>query len=463
VIGAYLAVMLVVAQSIDALGGDFGRLAQVGFVFFGSLAALYWLPSKRLRDWVRVTALKNLFQHRFDYRAEWLRFNQTVGRSGKAPLPERVVQALADITESPSGLLLMPDETGQFQLAARWQWQGIDVPHEPIGQSLAAVMGRECYIVELDEVRAGVDRHGEGALVGQWLRDDPQCWALVPLLHFDRLTAVVVLARPLESRSLDWEDLDLLKVAGQQLASYLAEQHTQQALMEAARFEEFNRRMAFVLHDIKNLASQLSLLARNAEKHADNPAFRADMLVTLRNSSDKLAALLARLGRYGAGGNDPRGPVALHDLVELVSRRFSATHPVSAVVHGPATAVAASDGLDQALSHLVQNAIDASAPTSAVMIELSNDGLCAAIQVIDSGDGMTEDFVRTGLFKPFVSSKNGGFGIGAYEARELIRAMGGSLDVDSREGLGTRFVIRLPLSPAQSQAGLDATPQPEAA
>ena len=84
-----------------------------------------------------------------------------------------------------------------------------------------------------------------------------------------------------------------------------AEQAGQEALGEAQRFDEFNRRIAFVMHDIKNLASQLSLLARNAEKHADNPAFRADMLVTLRNSADKLNALLARLGRYGGGGAEP--------------------------------------------------------------------------------------------------------------------------------------------------------------
>src|SRR5690606_19382205 len=114
-----------------------------------------------------------------------------------------------------------------------------------------------------------------------------------------RLLGVVVLARPAFARTLDWEDFDLLRVIGRQLASYLAEQASQDALGEAQRFDEFNRRIAFVMHDIKNLASQLSLLARNAEKHAEKPEFRADMLLTLKKSSEKLNALLARLGRYG--------------------------------------------------------------------------------------------------------------------------------------------------------------------
>lgn len=455
VIGAYLLFMIVFAQGLDVLGGDYGRLAQVGFVFFGSMAAIYWLPSRRLRDWVRVTVLKNLFQHRYDYRAEWLRFNQTVGRGDHTPLPERAVQALADITESPAGMLLLPDDTGAFSHVARWQWADKTVPGEVLPRALAEVIARHNYIVELDEVRAGTDRHGEGGLIGAWLTGDQRCWALVPLLHFDRLTGVVVLARPAVSRRLDWEDLDLLKVAGQQLASYLAEQQTQQALMDAARFDEFNRRMAFVLHDIKNLASQLGLLARNAEKHADNPAFRADMLVTLRNSSEKLTTLLARLGRYGAGANDPRGLIDLDTLVERLAQRHAATHPVTAVVHAPCRAKGTAEALEQALAHLVQNAIEASDSATPVLVEVSTDGHEAIIQVVDSGTGMSAEFIRNGLFKPFVSSKNGGFGIGAFEARELVRAMGGSLEVDSAEGLGTRFAIRLPLARADELAAME--------
>lgn len=443
VIGAYLVFMVAFARWLDVLGGDVGRLAQVGFVFFGSFAALYWLPSKRLRSWIRVTVLKNLFRHRYDYRAEWLRFNQTIGRGGNVPLTERVVQAMADMTESPAGLLLLPDDNDNWCLAARWKWQDIAVPTQPVSSELAARMARHSYIVELDDVRDGIEQHGELAHVAGWLLENEQCWALVPLLHFDRLVGIAVLSRPLESRRLDWEDLDLLKVAGQQLASYLAEQQIQQALMDAARFDEFNRRMAFVLHDIKNLASQLGLLARNAERHADNPAFRKDMLVTLRNSSDKLTALLARLGRYGGSGADQREDVDLAEIAQRIAARYSAVHPVQVMSSGECRARAAPEALEQALSHLVQNAVEASGPNSPVMIEIAPNGAALQVQIVDSGCGMSHDFVRNGLFKPFVSSKAGGFGIGAFEARELVRAMGGAMEVDSREGLGTRFSISL--------------------
>ncbi len=445
-IGAYLALMFGIAQSLDLLGADFVRLTQVGFLFLALLGALYWLPSKRLRGWMRVTLVKHLFQHRYDYRSEWLRFTQTIGHTGAGAFGERVVRAMADMTESPSGLLLLPDDDGRMALAAHWQWGALAVPAIAMPAELATLLEREKFILDLDEVRRGIDYRGERALVPEWLLETTGAWAMVPLLHFDRLTGIVVLARPAMPRRLDWEDLDLLRVAGQQLASYLAEQNVQRALMEAARFDEFNRRMAFVMHDIKNLASQLGLLARNAERHADNPDFRADMLVTLRKSSEKLTGLLARLGRYGAAGKERREPVELTALGARMVARFALDHPVDLIAEGPVVVEADPEAIEQALGHLLQNAIEASAPDAAVFLEITRAGGVAQLQVIDAGTGMSPEFVRSGLFKPFVSSKTNGFGIGAFEARELVRAMGGRLDVDSREGLGTRFMIRLPLA-----------------
>jgi putative PEP-CTERM system histidine kinase len=449
-IGGYLIAMLVVAQSLSLLGGDFGRLTQVVFLLAAALAALLWLPSTRLRGWLRVNAFKHLFQHRYDYRAEWLRFTGTIGRAGPdAPaLADRAAQALADIADSQAAVLLLPAEDGALQIAGRWQWRDVAMPAYACPPELVSLFERSGTVIELDQVRAGSDRFGEQAIVPPWLRQDLRAWALVPLLHFDRLVGVALLGRPPIDRRLDWEDFDLLKVAGCQLASYLAEQAGHEALLEASRFDDFNRRIAFVMHDIKNLASQLSLLSRNAQKHADNPEFRKDMLVTLTKSAEKLNALLARLGRYGAQGHAERRQFDLADLCRRVADRFDGIHTVELTRADRCEVLADPDGLEQALVHLVQNAVDASPPAMPVYLDVAGDGLHGRVEVVDSGQGMSPRFVRESLFKPFVSSKDGGFGIGAFEARELVRGMGGRLEVDSREGLGTRFSILLPLSAA---------------
>lgn len=447
VIGAYLVVMVLIAQAIAYTGSDTAKVVQIGFVMVASATALAVVPSRKLRGWLRVTLTKHLFQHRYDYRAEWLRFNDTIGRAGpESPsLHERAVQAVADVADSPSGLLLTPRDDGGMTIDARWNWRGIDVPALAMDAAGMRFFEDSQFIIDLDDLRSGRRQGIPAAASPLWLLEDPDAWAMVPLLHFERLVGVVILARPPVARMLDWEDFDLLRVIGRQLASYLAEQTSQDALGEAQRFDEFNRRIAFVMHDIKNLASQLSLLARNAEKHADKPEFRADMILTLRNSTDKLQNLLARLSRYGAQGGAALQEVALDQILRKVAGQFTGKHQLVLLEREPCVARCDPEALEQALVHLVQNAIEAAPDGSLVFLDLREDAAGAHIEVIDNGAGMSPEFIRTRLFKPFHSSKQGGFGIGAFEARELVRSMGGRLDVESREGIGTRFLITLPV------------------
>lgn len=450
-IGGYLSLMVAVSQWLSFVGEGYGRLLQVAFVAAVGAAGTFVALSPRLRAWLRVTLVKHLFRHRYDYRAEWLRFTSTIGHVGpeSAPLNERVIRAVSDITDSPAGLLLVPGDTGALHLAAQWNWAEAEVPSTAMDQIALQPFEREGFIADLDAERRGA---GAGLLLPEWLASDHRAWALVPLLHFGRLEGIVVLARPAHVRSLDWEDFDLLGVVGRQLASYLAEHAGQAALAEAARFDEFHRRIAFVMHDIKNLASQLGLLVRNAERHADNPEFRADMLLTLRNSTDKLNGLVARLSRYRPGSVEPTAPLAAEEVARSVVSQFQLHHRLDLVEHGRCEVLASAEKLEQVLLHLVQNALDACPVGTPVVVAVGSDDTHGRIEVIDSGPGMSPSFIRSRLFRPFDSTKAGGFGIGAYEARELVRTMGGALEVDSKEGLGSRFTVLLPLAQRTREA-----------
>jgi putative PEP-CTERM system histidine kinase len=272
-------------------------------------------------------------------------------------------------------------------------------------------------------------------------------WVGVPLMHQQRLIGLVVLAAPEYRRSLDWEDFDLLRTAGNQAASSLAEAMGEEALATAHRFEEFNRRFAFILHDIKNLVSQLSLLSRNAERHADNPEFRADMVATLQSSVGKMNELLARLAPRSSARvqNLEAQPLRPILMAAIAARRGD--REVQLVGEASLSAVIDAPALEQALGHLIQNALDASSGTP-VIVRVTSDGQAVAIMVTDKGVGMDGDFIRNRLFQPFASTKSSGFGIGAFEARSLVTAMGGQLSVDSRPGQGTTFTISLPAGPA---------------
>lgn len=449
---AYLAAMALIANVMRSLGGDYGRLAQQ-MVLVGALAALLLLvASPAIRAWLRVKVSKHFFRHRYDYRSEWMRFTETVGHpaASTGSLQSRVVKAIADITGSPGGALMLPDENMTLSVEQTWRWDDLADSRDIVPAPNALYLQETGQVIEFDALREGEAGKGEGAEFPAWILCRNAVWVAVPLVHFGRLTGLVLLERPPHARRLDWEDFDLLKTVGGQIASYLSEARSQYALSEARRFDEFNRRFAFIMHDIKNAISQLSLLARNAERHADKPQFRKDMVETLNISVARLNTLLARLSQHNKGKETHPDRLSLRDVVDGIVAHHGAHHPILIGHDCAIDAYADRDGVEQILGHLVQNAIDASDPGVPVRIAIREIGETVAVDVIDRGCGMSPEFIREDLFKAFSSTKQGGFGIGAFEARALALSMNGRIEVHSRLGEGSRFTLWLPKADAHA-------------
>jgi putative PEP-CTERM system histidine kinase len=451
---AYFALMAIVATALRGSGFDWSAALLIALLAVMTVGAMVLLPSARARGWVKVKLAKHLFEHRYDYRTEWLRFTETLGHAGPdaPPLTDRIVKAFADIVDARGGLLLVGEGDGSVEFAGSWNWS--ETPSEEALADCAGLWSKieeSGRIVDFELLREGGANARERTLpVPQWMISEPSTWAGVPLLHQQRLVGFVVLAAPEYRRSLDWEDFDLLRTAGNQAASSLAEAMGQEALANAQRFEEFNRRFAFILHDIKNLVSQLSLLARNAERHADNPEFRADMVATLQSSVGKMNDLLARLSPHSSSRVQRVEAQPLRPILTQAIAARRRDRDIQLLGDAGVSALVDPDALEQAVSHVLQNAIDASSETS-VSVRVGTDGDCVTISISDKGIGMDGDFVRNRLFQPFASTKPGGFGIGAFEARSLINAMGGRISVDSRQGRGTTFTITLPAAQAASE------------
>ena len=440
----YFALMVVLSTALRDSPYDWLSIATVAILASMTVAAMVVVPSARARGWVKAFLARHLFEHRYDYRLEWLRFSETLGRSedGSAPLNERIIKAFADIFEVERGLLLTT-EGSAVSVAASLDW-----PTLPPANRLADAgtfwtnMEDAARILELDAIRAGFAPPSSRAIgAPQWMADDPSIWIAIPLIHEGRMVGLVVLAAPEHRRPLDWEDFDLLKTAGRQAASSLADALGQEALATAQRFEEFNRRFAFILHDIKNLVSQMSLLARNAERHADNPDFRADMVATLKSSAGRMSDLLARLAPQGSPKVDAVSPQPLRTIITDAIAASRGDRQVE--LSGDCGSWANIDpiALDRILRNLIQNALEASPLVEAVLVRVSRSGNQVSIAITDQGCGMDSDFIRNRLFQPFASTKSNGFGIGAFEARSLVTAMGGRLIVDSKPGRGTTFTI----------------------
>nr|WP_310524278.1 XrtA/PEP-CTERM system histidine kinase PrsK [Polymorphobacter sp.] len=452
-IGFYLITMALLAYGLRLVGGDWGRLMQISFLFATVVIGVVVMVSPSFRAALRVQIAKNFFTYKYDYRVEWLRFIATVSRTDgvAGALHERVIQAVCAVLDSPGGVLFVPDDEALRPLA---EWNGGTIKVDPMIRTTDFVRFLETRqrVVDFDELRAGEGDY-DGIELPHWAKADPRIWLGVPLVHLDSLAGFIIIQRTLAPRMLNWEDYDLLRTLGRQAASYIAESSTQVALDDAAKFDEFNRRFAFIMHDIKNLVSQLSLVARNAERHADNPAFRADMVATLQSSVGKMNDMLARLSQRPSGRSD--GGWALVDIEALLEQVVTIkSHAHTPLTLKPSSAdsglgphVAGDAGqIEQLFLHLIQNAIDASAADDPIAISVVSDMTEIHIKIEDHGRGMSQRFIRQELFQPFRSTKPAGFGIGAYEAREIARVHGGRLEVTSREGEGSIFTIALPMA-----------------
>jgi putative PEP-CTERM system histidine kinase len=451
--GLYLLLMAAAGYYMRQFGGAWSSFLQAVFFFGAILLLLVPISSSTFRAYLRVAVEKSLFKYKYDYRQEWLRFiNTTSATLDGQNLRERVIEAVCDIVESPDGALWLMSEPGQFSLAASWNSSRWNLDRSAaIGatSALALFLEQSRWIVSLDEYAATPQRYRGLSGLPEWLEAIPRGWLVIPLFHDDRLYGIMIVGRPRAQRALTWEDFDILKTVGSQAASILSQQDTSAALAEVRQFEAFNKRFAFVAHDIKNLVSQLSLILSNATKHRGNVDFQDDVIRTVRQSVDKMNRMLRQLHAEPREAASEE-PVDLAGLLrDIVAQQTKIDRVVFLDVPSETANVRADeDRLKAMVDHLVQNALDAAGEDGRVDVRLKEAGETMTVEIEDNGPGMDPRFMRNRLFRPFDTTKRSGYGIGVYESREYARSLGGRLEVVSEPGRGTIMRVCLPTARA---------------
>ncbi|MBZ8138332.1 PEP-CTERM system histidine kinase PrsK [Rubrivivax gelatinosus] len=452
--GGYLMLMAGVGYYVRYFGGDWGRGLQIALAAGGALGLAVLVLSGATRARLRVFVGKHFFSYRYDYREEWLRFTAMLSSRGSPQeIGGLVVRGLANMVESPSGSLwLRGSADGVYRQAARWNVPEVDAG-EGAGSALVGFLVDPGWVVDLDEFRDSPRRYGSLALP-PWLPTDGDTWLVVPLPVAGELLGFVTLGRPRTRLELNWEVRDLLKTAARQAAGILAQMQATEALLEARKFEAFNRMSAFVVHDLKNIVTQLSLMMKNAQRLHANPEFQQDMLMTVESSLEKMRRLMLQL-REGA---TPPGGARGVEIAAIVRRIAATARSAGRTIEADCAEGLATRGheerLERVLGHLVHNALDATPPEGRVWVHAARHGGQVRIEVGDTGCGMSEDFVRNKLFRPFSSTKASGMGIGSYESFQYLRELGGSIDVASRVGEGTVITLLMPLFETHASSDL---------
>jgi len=449
--GAFLLAVAGAGYIVRYFGGEWGRVLQIELLFAAAVMAALVATSGRFRSRLKVFVSKHFFSYRYDYRHEWHRFTGTLSADGAVLRSgERAIQALADLVESPAGALWISDEREGYKPSAR-----LNMP--PVGISFArdaalpTFLARTGWVVDLDELAAHPDRY-PGLASPIWPQPLPDAWIVVPLSTDSQLVGFVVLLQPRTPIDVDWEVRDLLKLAAHAAAAYLQQHNASEALLEARKFDAFNRMSAFVVHDLKNLVAQLSLMLRNAERHRDNPEFQRDMLDTVAHVVTRMNGLMLQL-HTGATPVENARPVELSPIVQRVcASKTLGKRRVDLDVTRGVYALGHEDRLEHVIGHLVQNALDATSDDGEVRVSVGRQEGYAFIEVVDTGVGMSAEFQRERLFKPFETTKASGMGIGVYESQQYIAGLGGRIVVQSSAGSGTCVRVLMPSAESAGDA-----------
>ncbi len=447
-VGLYLLIMAAGGYMVRIYGGTWGNFAQILFLSGALFLLAVVLFSGQARARVRVFLDKHFFDYRYDYRVEWLNLTHMLSDSEDGrPLEQRAIAAIAGPLDCPGGALWRRRDD-HYVLSSTWNTSVPGSAVERDDGGIVAFFREREWIVDLVEFKAKRSVYGELALP-DWLTALDDAWLLVPLFASEDLLGFVMLTRSRAMRDLTWEDHDLLRTVGRQVGGHLALDESVQLLSETRQFQVYHQLTAFLMHDIKNLIAQQSLVVKNAARHKDNPAFIDDVIVTVDNSVKRMQRLLEQLRQGGTatGAQYARVGAVCREVVKQNAQREP--RPRVELLAERLRVAADPEELSMVLGHLVRNAQEATPPDGSVTLVVSREDDRAIIEIRDTGSGMSEEFMRERLFKPFDTTKGvKGMGIGVYQAREFMRAAGGTLEVESQTGEGSVFRAGLPLAPS---------------
>jgi putative PEP-CTERM system histidine kinase len=398
------------------------------------------LSSRTIRSQIRIFINENFYSYKYDYRLEWTKFIAALSQYQEKNGPERALRTLADLLDSQGGVLWMRRPGWrQYMPLASWCFGETFGPVDADDPILKAIQSEAIAFLELTG-------SSDSATSASWRQRFPDAWLVVPMHFRGQLIGFSLLQRARAARTLDWEDRNLVGLVMMQLALYLVHEQIAQELADSQQLIEFNNRVAFALHDLKNTIGQLNLVLHNAARFSDDARFRDDMMITIHQSVDNLQRLMSRLKNDPVSASTSQHLVDVCGVIERCARRKSSKEVAFGNVGGPVYAnIAKPDEFEGALEHVVSNAVEASPAGSKVRLSVETVGGRVRVRVEDSGAGMTPKFLASELFRPLRTTKKKGLGIGAYQARAIMRDLGGDMEVQSSPGQGTTVSLYLPI------------------
>jgi putative PEP-CTERM system histidine kinase len=439
------AVMVVILYLV-ALGGIGEGLRYLGlhdrrqvFAIIGVLTGavlLLFMSSEKWRRKLKVLLHKNFYRQKYDYREEWLKFTSTISSAKSfAAMQEAILSAYCETFARTGAVMYLHDPDSRCY--RRVAGQDLNGASDEVAADSMLIKG----MIGTDWIYNVHDKHDE-----EMVETDAQLIAkgiflCVPLRFEDNLEGFIGLGRAVNpSEVLIFEDYDLMRILASQATSALLSINLSNQLFSAQEMAAIGKVSTFIMHDLKNHVTNLSLVLSNARDYIGDPEFQSEMLENLSGTLVKMKNLILRLQKIG---DKTELSMSHCDLLEVARRGTVVAGLPAEIVRGVSVPVYVDrEEIEKIVINLLVNAKESGSAVDDLVLEVGSDEQ-AYFKVSDKGCGMSADFIRENLFKPFKTTKQKGFGIGLYQCRQIVEAHRGRIDVRSVAGEGTTFTVCL--------------------
>lgn len=453
VIGLYLLVVGAIGEWLRETNQSWGEAFRIILAFLALIGLAIVAFSKTVRADIRRAIVRNFYRSKYDYRAQWLRVTEAFEQaSGTESIMNCLLDLLIKTFPTTSVSIWSFREADRRYCRIRSMNDEVtDITLELSHPVISRLRNEdEPVFIENRTVKQQEDNSGTDPLT---VNEVTLCF---PIQIRGKLIAFIALGPSLRGEMYGTDDCDLLRGISHHVGVLISHARLADERQASAELEALHRFTVFCLHDLKNLAARLSLVAQNAEHHGDDPAFIKSVMRTVTDTSGKMTTLMSKLSTKAFKPELVSGKelIDLGSIVKevatmlqgesavRVSQDLQPTHPVLAV----------KEQLYQVILNVVLNAKQSIAHTGDVRISLFETKGSVVVKVEDTGCGIPPLMLET-IFHPSQSTRPGGLGIGLYQCKQIVEAHGGTIEIRSQEGKGTQLKIELPAAPvSESQA-----------
>lgn len=457
--GAFLLTMAALSKVLPVLTPEWKRAVSLLFYLLVGGGGLVLTFSPRANRSVKRFIDRNFYANRYDYRREWERVSHAITPTARPEDICRQIESLVRAVFEADHVVihLLDERNGSFQRVyppASVRWPDVT----------PTIGADNPMVATLDETRAPLvfrDLSQDLDLIPVVAENRSLIQAMsgavcAPLHVGDTMIGLLWLSEKRSDDDYTHEDIEFLGAMGRQLAAALWFARLADQLAETRQLESLHRLSTFVLHDIKNQVSGLSLVVENARRHMADPDFQRDALKVIERTVANLRDLMGHVAGVGKPPVIELKPVAVCALVldavetaGLEDGERDGVH-VETRCRGLECIMLDRQQMLRVITNLLVNAREALSGAGRITVDANvepgkADGDARlTLLVRDTGQGMTEAFMRESLFRPFASTKVAGLGIGLAQSKAIVEAHGGTITVESEVGRGACFEIDVP-------------------